>query len=212
MKTIFQLFFGFTILLLFSKSALGQDIIELTNPSFEGFPQQSTLPVGWIDCGFEGESPPDIQPGGFFVIRKAYNGDTYLGMVSRDNFTFESVTQPLLVNIKAFECYRFSVYLCQSKSFKSPNRKDNSLSNFDTPISFEVWLGNEYCERDFLIGTTKAIDHQDWKEYEFEFQTDQEYSFITLQAGSIRKFEDTVNGNILIDNLSPIYLIDCFED
>ena len=87
-----------TVLALFiTVSLLAQDDpIELNNPSFEDFARASKEPRGWYDCGFPGETPPDVQPsGGFEVFKPAYEGRTYLGMVVRDNDTWESVAQRL---------------------------------------------------------------------------------------------------------------------
>jgi len=47
----------------------------LINSSFEDTPQSSVAPQGWEDCGFEGESKPDIQPNPqFLVVLQAMNG------------------------------------------------------------------------------------------------------------------------------------------
>ena len=76
-------------------SMLGQEsseIIQLINPSFEDMPRHSKAPRAWSDCGFKGESAPDIQPSGIFSVTKpAADGNTYLGLVVRDNDTWESV-------------------------------------------------------------------------------------------------------------------------
>ena len=60
--------------------------IILDNPSFEDAPAHYRTPKGWDNCGFEGESPPDVQPSGEFgVEKKAAHGRTCLGLVVRDN-------------------------------------------------------------------------------------------------------------------------------
>ena len=90
--------------------------IHLTNPSFEDIPRYSRPPVGWFDCaknfGFKGETPPDTQPSGAFSVSKApYDGSTYLGMVVRDNDTWESVSQRLSKPMQKGQCYEFSIYI-----------------------------------------------------------------------------------------------------
>ena len=53
------------------------EVIQLINPSFEDMPRHSKAPRAWSDCGFKGESAPDIQPSGIFSVTKpAYNGNT----------------------------------------------------------------------------------------------------------------------------------------
>ena len=70
--------------------------IELKNPSFEDQPAISQVPSGWTPCGFPEETPPDTHPGNAFGVKMPTNdGKTYLGMVVRDNDTWEGVTQPL---------------------------------------------------------------------------------------------------------------------
>lgn len=70
--------------------------IQLTNPSFEDVPRHSRVPRGWYDCGFPGESAPDTQPDPTFQVNKAAaDGETYLGLVVRDNDTWESISQKL---------------------------------------------------------------------------------------------------------------------
>ena len=72
-----------------------QKRIILQNPSFEGPAGQSRPPMGWTNCGAPGESPVDIQPGSFDVNFPPYNGNTYLGMVTRDIGTYEGISQRL---------------------------------------------------------------------------------------------------------------------
>ena len=42
------------------------DSIHLINASFEDTPKQSSPPMGWTDCGFQGESAP-AKPGRYRV-------------------------------------------------------------------------------------------------------------------------------------------------
>ena len=61
---------------LFFRNIYAQDgVIQLENPSFEGEPKagQHNAPFleGWLDCGFAGSTPPDVQPetgGGSFGV------------------------------------------------------------------------------------------------------------------------------------------------
>ena len=72
------------------------DSIRLVNPSFEDVPKQSSPPLGWADCGFTGESAPDVHPSNFWEVSKpAQNGKTYVGLVVRNNDTWERISQML---------------------------------------------------------------------------------------------------------------------
>lgn len=115
-------FLAVTVLaLMFTTQLYGQtDTIYLTNPSFEDFPQPSHPPRGWTDCGWPLESPPDTHPAGNFeVVKPAYDGATYLGMVVRDNETWESVSQRLSQPMKAGNCYSFTIMLARSELYVS---------------------------------------------------------------------------------------------
>ena len=73
--------------------SIGQPIF-LKNPSFESLVgTHGFLPFGWDNLGEKGETPPDSQPNCFGVTQKPAHGETYLGMVVRENGTTESVGQ-----------------------------------------------------------------------------------------------------------------------
>ena len=57
-------FFTFLSLAAFAQAKT----IKLANPSFEDYPQAGHPPGGWYDCGFAGETPPDINPTGQFKV------------------------------------------------------------------------------------------------------------------------------------------------
>ena len=63
-------------------SLYGQlDTIHFSNPSFIGQPTEGykKLPKGWVDCGFKGETPPDVHPvlgGNFSVTKEPENNKT----------------------------------------------------------------------------------------------------------------------------------------
>ena len=113
-RTFFKAIIPLLLLVFVVQVANGQEEepIRLTNPSFEDMPRHSQAPIGWKDCGFPSESPPDIQPdplGQFQVSKAAYHGGTYLGMVVRDNDTWERVSQKLSSPIQNGVCYSFSL-------------------------------------------------------------------------------------------------------
>ena len=103
--------------------------IQLSNPSFEDFARPGQQPRGWYDCGeinYPLETAPDVHPiddesgrNNFGVTKKAFDGDTYLGMVVRENDSHESVAQRLKKSLIPGKCYSFSIYVSTSKIYKS---------------------------------------------------------------------------------------------
>ena len=95
MKRMCIYFLLFLFCSLFTFDVNAQDTIRLDNFSFEDFPRHSHVPKGWYDCGFPDESPPDIHPqmgGGEFKVNMApVDGKTYIGMVVRENGTWEAI-------------------------------------------------------------------------------------------------------------------------
>lgn len=195
-------------------SAQSQDTIYLTNPSFEDRPGASRPPRGWIDCGFENETPPDVQPtGGFNVTRPAFDGDTYMGMVVRDNDTWEAVTQKLSSPLMAGECYLFSIYLCRSDTYVSPTRKDpRTESSFTTPIKLRIWGGNWMCQKQELLGESPVVSNIDWQKFGFKFEPKANYQYIILEAFYRTPVFFPYNGNILVDNASHIVRVPCHKE
>lgn len=189
---------------------LAQDTIYLKNASFEDIPRHSKVPKGWIDCGFPGESPPDIQPNGTFnVNRPAYDGKTYLSMVTRDNNTWESVNQWLEINLEAGNCYVMSMMLCRSEFYLSISRITEEQANYNTPIQVRIWGGKSQCDKMQLLAQTAPIDSYEWQEVIFPFYAEDNYSNLLIEAyyaeGSLLPY----NGNVLIDRISAIEKISC---
>jgi outer membrane protein OmpA-like peptidoglycan-associated protein len=183
--------------------------IELRNSSFEDAPRHSTTPYGWYDCGQVEETPPDIQPGSFGVFKKAADAKTYLGLVTRDNDTWEGVGQRLSQPMQAGECYNFSISLARAEKYISISKTTRVEENFNKPIRLRVWGGTSYCSKKEKLAETITIKHTSWKEYSFKLNPKSNYNYIFLEAF----FEPTLfpyNGNILIDECSS--LVPCDEE
>ena len=195
-------------------TAFGQEtIIHLENPSFEDMPRPGKSPTGWTDCGFIGETPPDVQPDPTFSVNTLpYEGSSYLGLVVRDNDTWESVCQRLKQPIKAGHCYQFSIYAARSETYISASRSRNRVANYNTPAKLQIWGGYSSCEKTKLIGESEAIFETEWVFYSFKLQPSGDYDFITLQAYFDQEFPYPYNGNILLDNASSIVQIDCSKE
>lgn len=165
----------------------------LVNPSFEGEPQDATVPSGWLPC--EPGTTPDILPGVWGVYREAAHGNTYVGLITRENGTWESIGQRLKTPLEAGQCYTFFVDLAHS----------NSYAGYNLPLKLRIWGGGAKCGKDLLAWESAVINHRNWKRYRVEFVAKKQVNYILLEAFYAEgKFSHT--GNILIDNISPIQL------
>ena len=181
----------FATLYLMFPSLSAQRLIHFSNPSFEGEPADATVPIGWLPCQ-EGTTP-DILPGFWGVYQEASEGDTFVGLITRADGTWESITQRLEQSLKRDECYRFTLDLARSSTY----------NQYNLPIRLRVWGSTYKCEEKQLLLETDFIDHTYWKTYEISFYAKSQLNYIIFEAfyqeGPFRH-----PGNILLDNLSPI--------
>jgi len=190
-----------------------EEPIVLTNPSFEDLPHHSKPPRGWIDCGFRSETPVDVQPSGTFsVIKPPMDGDTYLGMVVRDNDTWEAVSQRLSRPLKAGQCYEFSIYLSRSELYTSTSRVTDNPANYVTPTKLRIYGGSDYCDKDYLLAETSLVINTRWLEYRFKFEPIADYTHILFEAFYKTPTLFPYNGNLLLDNASAITPIPCDDE
>ena len=166
--------------------------ISLQNASFEGEPQDATTPIGWLEC--ERETTPDILPGYWGVYKEAYDGDTYVGLITRSNGTWEAIGQRLKSSLKKGQCYSFSLQVAYSELY----------AGYNEPIKLRIWGGDKRCEKTQLLGETKIIDHEEWKLYPFKFKPQDRIRYIIFEAYYNEDKKFTHNGNVLLDNISPI--------
>ena len=194
---------------------IGQEVIFLKNPSFEDSPRHSKTPKGWDNCGPSNQSQPDVHSADnnlFGVEQNPQNGHTFLGLVARQDISYESVGQELTTPILADSCYSISAYLSHSKtmaSYLQSNSETNNFSGFYTPIVLSIYGGNSNCDTKVLLAESPPIDHENWVKYNFRFQSKEPLTHLTLECYYAPESETAYNGNILIDNLSPILPIDC---
>jgi outer membrane protein OmpA-like peptidoglycan-associated protein len=211
------------LLLLMQSSAYSQEkIVYLTNGSFEDVPRRGVDSrnsiLGWFDCGqsnFPGESPPDIHPTpdtAWEVTKSAIEGNTYLGMVVRENHSWESVSQAVSSTIEGGQCYEFSVYLSQSKIYLSRTSWNDHLESFTKPIVLRIWGGNSFCQKQELLGESPIIENEDWRKFNFRFEPKMDHRYITLEAFYKTPALFLYNGNVLVDKASDIYMVPCEQE
>lgn len=191
----------------------GQDTIYLTNPSFEDYPRPGKPPTGWYDCGFPGETPPDVQPDATFSVSKAAShGDSYMGMVVRDNDTWESVSQRLTRPLQKGKCYDFSLDLARSELYISVSRVSEETANYATPAKIRIYGGYGYCDKQYLLAESKLIINHRWLRYNFRFEPVADYTYLILEVFYQTPTLFPYNGNVLIDNASPVIEVPCDGD
>ena len=205
------LFFAFAFLPFILWSQV--DTIYLDNPSFEDTPRHSKPPRGWFDCGFPGESPPDVHPSydqdGFFNVKVLpLRGSTYMGMVVRDNDTWEMVSTKLSAKLKAGEIYKQSIHLCRSELYVSLSRLTLEPVNYTTPVKLRIWGGVGHCARNQLLVETAAVVNTSWMRYDLYFKPDEDYQYLFFEAFYVTPTLYPYNGNILLDEASAIVRMD----
>jgi len=208
-------------------SSQGEEII-LNNPSFEDVPHQGGDEFdpgirGWYDCGqiqFPGESPPDIHHQQEFweVSNNSNHGETYLGLVVRDNDSWESVSQRLTSPLYAGSCYEISLYLAQSPKYMSGSRDmvnrygATPTVNYNEPTVLRIWAGTGVCERQDIIAESRPINHNSWEKYTFKLEPTRNFQYITFEAFYEVPVLLPYNGHVLLDNISSIKEIPCDDE
>lgn len=188
----------------------GGNVIYFNNPSFEDMPKAGGSVQGWNDCGSAGETPPDVQPGFFGVSMQPSHGQTYLGLVVRDNETWEGVWQNLSTPLKKDFCYEFEVSLCRSERLISQTKLTQQPANFNKPVHLRVWGGNGLCSRAELLYITDPIDNLNWMRHTIPLKPqNNSYTSILIEAYFQTPTMFPYNGNLLVDDLSPIQEVPC---
>ena len=212
----------FCILLIFSLDAYAQseDVI-IRNPSFEGMPRKGEYLFvldGWTDCGmiyFRGETPPDVHPAGaaWQNVAPSYDGRTYVGMVVRDNDTWESISQRLETPIEANKCYKFSIAMMRSDKYVSLTRLNTDREeNYQEPAVLRIWGGSGYCDQRELLAESPPVSNRTWEEYEFEFNPQFNHRYFTLEVFYKTPVLFPYNGHILIDKGTDLIRIQCPDE
>jgi len=210
------------VFLYFPRLLMGQEVIQLNNPSFEDTPRAGGQYYydpeikGWWDCGtyfFKGQSPPDIHPTDGFawsVKSSPQHGNTFLGMVVRFDDTQESLGQALEKPLEGGSCYSFSLFLSMSNVYLSPTwRNREKEENFTTPSVLRIWGGNSFCDKAELLAESEPVNNNNWKPNYFKFTPKFNHRYIVLEAYYETPVLFPYNGHILVDNCSPITEIEC---
>ena len=185
---------GFLIFIIFlqQQPATTSDTIPIRNPSFEDKPGQSKAPKGWRP--FTPDSTPDILPGAWGLDLAAQEGQTCVGLVTREDGTSEDIAQGLPESLKGGTCYTFTIYLAHAKKYVGYNH----------PVRLRVFGGSKRGGKEMLLASSPLIDHSDWRKYKFLFVPEHDMRYITFEAwygpGTMFRYR----GNILLDNCSNL--------
>jgi len=190
MNNYIKVFYISIFFILISYTSHSQVIID--NTSFEGTPSDATMPAGWF-AGTKGTTP-DILPGYWGVYNEPEDGDSYVGMITREDGSYESISQRLNGTITEGSCYTMSIHLAFSDNYTGYNK----------PIHLRIWIADTKNERQQLIYTSPKIKSEEWKKFNFDFTPETDKHYIILEA-FISEKPIPHKGNILIDKISPIY-------
>lgn len=165
--------------------------ITLNNPSFEDEPSDATVPMGWLPCA--PNTTPDILPGFWGVYSEASEGETFLGLITRFDGSYESIGQRFSERLESEKCYSFKIDLAQSLSY----------AGYNEPLKIRIWVSNQKCKKEELIFESPFIEHADWRTYDVDFTPQIRAKYILIEAfyteGEIRR-----TGNVLMDNITPL--------
>ncbi len=165
---------------------LGQTTLD--NSSFEDTPADAIVPHGWFMCNES--TTPDILPGFWGVNNIPQDGNTFVGLISRPDGSYEFIGQRLNPSLEKNECYQMSFYAAHSHTYAAYNKV----------IKVRIWLGEDKCSKDQLIFESEPIDYKEWKKLSIEFSPKAKMKYISIEAYSPK----AKRGNVLLDNMSRI--------
>jgi len=194
-------------LVFFLAGVQAQQTIRLQNPSFEwDEPQYDKAPSGWIDLGMEGETPPDIQPGAWGLRMKAKHGTKYVGLVVRDNYTWEGIGQVLEGRMMQDSVYTFSLHLAYWSWLISLSRITGKSTFFSAPTVLRIWGVNTVLNKRELLAESEVVDHLKWLHYTFTLQPKKSDCDRIELVAYYAPGKELTNGTLLMDNCSDIQL------
>lgn len=207
--TILRTIFGSTLpALTLSIACVAQQPLPFQNPSFEDQPDFGKPPVGWFYCGNFGETPPDIHPGGFYGVETLpKDGQTYVGMVVRDNGTEEQLGQRLAAPLVPGQCYAFRIFAARSEQYVSFSRVTGQPAPYTLPVKLAVLGAQRHCEPVAVLAYSKTILGTEWQQLDFVLQPKAVFDYLILAATSANG--ERYNGNLLVDAASPLVPCNC---
>lgn len=174
------------VLLIFSMPGFSQ---YLANPSFEGVPLMIGPPPDWYIC--DTTSTPNVQPGKYAIYLPPSDGITYIGLLTRENFTWEDMYAPLEIPLSKDSCYMFKIDLAfqQVLSF-----------TIVSPIVLRIYGSNVNCQKENVLWESAPISNIDWQTSEFMIHnTEFDITDLILETYYVGSYPYW--GYMLIDNI-----------
>ncbi|MCB0805399.1 MAG: gliding motility-associated C-terminal domain-containing protein [Bacteroidales bacterium] len=183
MKTALYLFVIFIVISAGAKSQY------LYNPSFEGQILMIGPPPDWDIC-IENSSP-NVQPGKYNVFLPPSDGITYIGLYTRDDFTWEDITTTLQIPLAHDSCYTLKIDLAF---------QDFLSFTFVDPVVLKFYGGNSVCDKSVLLWQSPPISNNNWLTYEFDIHNDEfDITDLSIDAYYVGTFPYA--GYVLCDNI-----------
>lgn len=201
---------------------LAQDTILINNKSFENIVftelqgrnkiYNATL-KDWKDGGFSGESPVNVHTENddlFSVNHSPVSGKYFIGMVTREDGSFEMIYQPLTQPLIKDTKYFFSVFIATSPTLVSGLKKEKKLRLFTNGALLKVLGVDSSTKESETLAQSSIINHEHWIKYDFRLMPNSNYDMIALMIDfPLDENNEMIigNGNILIDHCSDIIKI-----
>lgn len=182
--------FIFTICMISWMSTCAAQAI-FNNPSFEDEPSDATVPMGWFPCA--NGTTPDIGPGPWGIDLEAEEGETYVGLISRSDGSFEAIGQRFPDKLVKGTCYEFRLSAASCDTY----------SGFNERIKFRVWAGTRKCKRSQLLYESDLVDYTEWKEHRIKFTAEKNLKYLIIEA-YVDEGSSPKKGHILLDNISNV--------
>ncbi len=139
-------------------------------------------------------STPDIQPGQWSVDLRPLQGNTYLGLINREDGTREAVVQRLQTPLEAGKCYYFTIALARHEAY----------AGFGLPLSLQVKGLSVVNGKGILLARSPLIYHSKWQIYTLEFTPNEPITDLILEAAPGPGVLIHYRGNLLVDAMSGI--------
>lgn len=107
------------------------------------------------------------------------------------------------------KCYEFSIYLAKSPQYLSQSRLSEKEVNYNRSVKLRIYGGFSPCNRQYLLAESAMVGSFAWKEFNFRFEPNDDFTYITFEAFYQTPNLFPYNGNILLDNASALTVVPC---
>jgi len=173
----------------FSLASSAQGQVFISNPSLEDAPADATMPSGWF--AVSKGTTPDILPGFWGVYLEPENGNSYVGLITRPDGSYESIGQRMEHTMEKGSCYSMSLYLSHSDNY----------TGYNQPIKLRIWVSDKNKSKQQMVFESPLIEDEEWTPFQFNFYPEKDAKYIILEAYNPQKSKK-VKGNILIDAIA----------